>query len=1032
MAIRSVSPLFAGRDAELAALLSAYGRAPSVVLVGGEAGAGKTRLVDEFAERVSGEALVLTGGCLEFSSGGLPYAPFTAGLRRLTREIGAAEVSALVPGGSHELGRLLPELGPPPARPDDVTASSHLFEEVLGLLERLAERRPVVLVVEDAHWADRSSRDLLTFLTRNLTRARVLVVVTYRSDDLHRGHPMRPVLAELSRGATVLHLPRLSLAEVTRQLTGILGHEPDPALAERVHARSEGIPLFVEELVRSADGPLPESLRDLLLAGFDALPAATRDVIRLATVNGSHTDHALLAAVTGLGDAGLSDAIRPAVETNVLVTDDTGYAFRHALIRQAIRTDLLPGERTRFHRAFAEALERDPSLGTASELAEHWHHARDEERALDAAWRAAEAAEKAYAYAERLEMLERVLDLWTPAAAERIGADRVAVLDEAAEAARVVGEHDRGLKLVREALSELDGERDPERLALLLFRRSKLRSDRGLAGELDDLERALALATGPSLTRAQVLAQLGGLWGLQSRPDRAQPYLDEALELADRLGAVEVRLNALMSRAGLDNLAGRSDEALRDYREARATAERLGMTWLVLRALVNEIDVLAFSGRLDEAMEVAHQAIELSRRHGRIRTHAVFGQLNLAEAQLAAGRIPDAAKTLDELLELPPEDALHADYLIYRARAALAMGEYDRAGEMLSRAREELESREAYTQEILPLAATLIDWHLIMDDPAGAMRVLERARRTRDLRLSPRFGWEVLTSGLRAALAAGDDEVRRELTDLAAVLPAPGPVSEARRRTFHALLTAAAHQRAPAVRPGEDDTARAVRPGEGDAAQAVWPGGEDAARAVRAGEADAARAVRPGGEDAAQGVRDGGDAAGGVRGDLAGGAPGGVSAEEVVTAWDAAAEAWARAGRPLPRASAVLEAARAAAGHDREGAAERLRAAAELADGTGAEPLVREIAGFARRARIPLDTAAGAEPAERERLGLTEREYEVLRHLADGRTNREIAADLFISAKTVSVHVSNILTKLDVSTRGEAAALAHRLNLFPS
>jgi predicted ATPase len=364
MSSRAVSPVFAGREAELRVLASAFGDAagglPRMVLVGAEAGGGKSRLVDEFAARLGGRALVLAGGCVELSAAGLPYAPFTAALRQLVRERGAAEVSALLGGrDTGELAGLLPEFGRPPGDADPDLARARLFELLLALLEALAEPLPLVLVVEDVHWADRS--------TRNLRHTAVLLLVTLRSGELHRTHPLRPLLAELDRveGVTRLELPRLSRSQVEAQLEGIMGGPPGAAVTSAVYERGGGIPLFTEALV-NADGTVslgvPWSLRDQLLGAVKELPEQTQQVLRSAAAGGIRVGHGLLAAVTGLDDLALAAALRPAVAANVVAADADGYAFRHALIREAVWEDLLPGERTQAERAFAEALEADPAL----------------------------------------------------------------------------------------------------------------------------------------------------------------------------------------------------------------------------------------------------------------------------------------------------------------------------------------------------------------------------------------------------------------------------------------------------------------------------------------------------------------------------------------------------------------------------------------------------------------------------------------------------------------------------------------------
>jgi predicted ATPase len=340
------APVFVGRVEELAALDAAFERVrrgqPSTVLIGGEAGVGKSRLLSEFATRAraAGITRVLYGYCLELSAEGLPFAPFTGVLRELVRGLGTDGVLALLPGrGGQELARLLPELGEPDLQGDPGEARARMFEQVLALFGHLAESGPVLLVIEDAHWSDRSTRDLLSFLVGNQrVLDGVLLVVTFRSDELYRAHPLRPVLAELDRLGWVvrLELPRLTRREGRELVAALLGRDPEPELADRVFSRSEGNPLFLEALLRRGDllGPgLPESLRDLVLADVRQLPAETQEVLGAMGVAGQRCGHALLAAVTGLSDGPLLAALQPAVSANVLVPAGDGYGFRHALIR---------------------------------------------------------------------------------------------------------------------------------------------------------------------------------------------------------------------------------------------------------------------------------------------------------------------------------------------------------------------------------------------------------------------------------------------------------------------------------------------------------------------------------------------------------------------------------------------------------------------------------------------------------------------------------------------------------------------------
>jgi predicted ATPase len=378
---RATSPVIVGRAEQLAVLEAALDPSrpggPSVVLVGGEAGVGKSRLVSEFAARARATgARVLTGGCVELGADGLPFAPFTAVLRELVRDLGPDGVAALLPSGvTRDFARLLPEFGPADGDVGDIVARARLFEQMLALLERLADGGPVVLLIEDAHWADRSTRDLLAFLVgRQQVLEGVLFVVTYRSDEMHRTHPLRPLLAELTRLGWVerMDLPRLDRLHADELVARILGREPEPLLADRVYLRADGNPLFVEELLCDCAGGvlsvLPESLRELLLVAVRRLPEETQEVLRAASAGGQRIGHALLAAVTGLDDDALSRALRPAVAANVLTVDADGYAFRHGLIREAILDDLLPGDHTRLHTRFAEALRDDPHLGRVSKV----------------------------------------------------------------------------------------------------------------------------------------------------------------------------------------------------------------------------------------------------------------------------------------------------------------------------------------------------------------------------------------------------------------------------------------------------------------------------------------------------------------------------------------------------------------------------------------------------------------------------------------------------------------------------------------
>ena len=973
----TVSPVFAGREDELAALADAFGaaagRTPGVVLVGAEAGGGKSRLAAEFTARLAGRALVLSGGCVELTAADLPYAPFAGALRELVRERGAAEVAALLPGpGSGELAALLPEFGAMPTGADPATARARLFEVLLSLLEVLADERPVVLVVEDVHWADRPTSDLLAFLARNLRDAAVLLVVTFRSDDLHRDHPLRRLLAGLERmdAVTRLDLPPLSRGQVAAQVAGILGTRPAPSVVTAVYARGGGNPLFTEALL-NPDGTtspgLPRTLRELLLATATELPEQTQQLLRTAAVGGHGISHALLAAVSGVDDDALTAGLRPAVAANVLLADADGYAFRHELIREAVLSDLLPGERAQAHRRFAEALQAAPSLGpdgtAAVQVARHWLGARDIERAMTAAWRAADGAGASFAYAEQLMMAEQVLVLWdqVPDPAKQTGTDHLGVLMLAADAARWAGQPERGLALAEaalaeealaeEALADAGQAAGPERRASLLCQRAGLRRELLLPGQLDDLQAALRLAAHATPVRAQVAAQL--CWALR-REDRHQEAAELARELsglAGQLGgAYQAEATMLLAAVG----AHRGEDTVAALWSARDQAAGSGSGHLEVWACLTAAHVLEGRGSHELAIAAGRDGLARARQLGLARQVAAPIAGKLAESLTSAGRWDEALEILDEVLSLDQPPLGHAHPLLVRGQIEVARGALDAAEHTLGELRALPAGLQAEAQYALPLARLEISLRLATGELTGALAAA-RAFPAGNPQADPRYAWALLATAMQACAEARTVGPR----------PAGGPAE---------------------LRGNLQSQAAAL---------ARWSPLHDAYAAVFA--AETARA----------------------------------DGSQTVAGWDAAAGAWEAVGQPYPLAYALTRAAGAAAASSRDEAAARLHRAAGLADQLAAQPLRQQIGQLARRARIGLPGPGGRDGAGAAMpFGLTAREQEVLQLVAAGRNNREIAAELFISPRTASVHVSNILGKLGVASRGEAAAAAHRLHLF--
>ncbi|MFG2329165.1 AAA family ATPase [Streptomyces sp. NPDC048604] len=990
---RSVSPVFVGRAGELTALTEAFAAAeagdPQAVIVGGEAGVGKTRLVEEFtaAARAAG-AVVAVGGCVEIGADGLPFAPFSTALRALRRAL-PAELAAAAAGQEQELARLLPELGDVGHDPSHEDSTARLFELTVRLLERLAAERTVVLVLEDLHWADASTRHLLSYLYRTLSRGRIAVVATYRSDDIHRRHPLRPLLAELDRLRTVrrVELARFTRAEVHRQLTGILAAEPDPATVDAVYARSDGNAFFVEELItaNACGCELSESLRDVLLVRVETLPETAQRVARLVAEGGSTVEYALLAAVAQLPEDDLIEALRAAVGANILLAtpDGDGYRFRHSLVREAVSDDLLPGERSRLNRRYAEALEAEPGLVRADEratrLASYWYHAHDAVKALPAVLLASVETRKRYAYAEQLQLLERAMELWDevpdevrdtlrpvdhaesfPSCACEPGTSPLRHLDllaEAAVAARLGGERERALKIGKMALRILEEENDPLRSAWFWSERSRIVSALGRGDGWAEIATAQELVRGlpPSSVHAFVLAIAAG-WGMVRRPGpESLAAAERAVEYARLVGDEPVALKARLTRGSLLVAAGDVEAGLAEMREVLERSAAVGLMAEAMRARVNLGSCLEDLGRPRASVEVCEAGIAVAVAHG-LRDSEGWIRSNLVDSLVTLGEWKAAREHAEAVLQTTPSAKPRGAAVLRLAQTAVLRGEPAAGRDHLAQAREWLGRKDPMAQYTLPMAEVELLVAVAEGRPAEARAVLDAAADDALVTGKHRYVWPLL---LAAATAEAD----------ALGLPA---AEEGRARTLARISLLVRRVAAPAP---------------------LWQ-----AYALHV-SAELARAEKR--DDAERWT-------------------------EVVAAYESL-----EAPYPAAQARHRLADALLAEGGRREEAAELLRSAHATALRLGARPLREDLELLAARARLPLTapTPAGPEPDD-DAFGLTPREQDVLTLVAAGRTNRQIAEELFISPKTASVHVSNILAKLGVATRGEAAAMAHRLRLL--
>jgi ATP/maltotriose-dependent transcriptional regulator MalT len=852
-----------------------------------------------------------------------------------------------------------------------------VFEALLAVFDAMSEEQPLLLVIEDLHWADSSTRGFVRFLARTVCTERMLVLGTYRSDELHRRHPLRPLLAELARDplAHLVELERLSRDEMAEQLEDILGSRGDPGLVERLYSRSEGNPLFTEELLAvglDGRGTLPPTLRDALMLRVERLSAPAQEVLRWLACQ-SLAD-GLLRELTDLDPGALRDGLREAVGSQIAVAHaDGSYGFRHALLREVVYDDLLPGERAELHaaiaRALEEAVEREGErVHLTAEVAHHWLAAGDQPAALAASVRAAAAAERVNAFHEALSLRERALGLWdrVPDPEQVAGLSHIDLLMQAANAADVTGDAARQETLLERTLELVDERSEPRRAARVLERLSRsLWSLNRQEESVETINRALALLPEgeQSRERAALLVELARSRMLQSRFGESIGVAREALEVARGIGERDVEVRALNVLGTALGNRGEVEEGAAALREALETAREAGLPREVTAAYINLADVLHVSGRTADALAVAQEGLETSAPNTRAHDWLT---MNAVEFSYYLGRWSEAHELL------PPQSRRRSGTQLFvwrMSRGVLALGEGD-----LDAARIELDAME------------------------------RPARESTEPQFMGAYGW------MRAELE------RRS-----------GNIDPARAAVDDAL---------DQIEYCSDDVARIA----GVAAMGLRVEADAATLARDRRDADAEEiAVRRAGEQLDR-LRLTAEAGGPVeRAELASGEAehGRAVGEDDPSLWAAAAAAWEELGRTYRRVYASWRQAEALVlADDRSAAAavasDALRAAREL----GSDWLVAELESLAARARLrllgpaePAVVADGGRERPDEPFGLTPRERQVLALVARGATNREIGLELHMAEKTASVHVSRILAKLDVRSRTEAAAVAVRQGL---
>ncbi|XVS62942.1 helix-turn-helix transcriptional regulator [Actinosynnema sp. CA-299493] len=976
--IGSGIPLVA-RSREMTRLRAALDEAvrgeAGAVLLAGDAGVGKTRLVDELSA-TAGDALVLNGRCLDVGETGLPYLPFTEALGQV-RQAGLLDVAA-----RPALGLLLPELALPPGhdggtsvsglpshlvgrRPEQDVGQLQLFDAVHGLLGELAEERPVLLVLEDLHWADASTRYLLSFLLSRLRAQRLLVVATYRSDDLHRSHPLRPLLNELVRLPAVqrLDLTPLSAIDARSFVAALADDLPDDVVLE-VAERSDGNPFFAEELIAVAccgDREVPWTLAEVLLTRIEGLSPEAQRVVRVASVGGRSVRHDLLRDVAGMDDVGLDGVLREAVRHHVLVVDGSEvYTFRHALLRETVYLDLLPGERVRLHAAYADRLASSGGRGAAAALAHHSLESHDLVRALRASVDAGEEAKASGAPAESLRHLEQALKLWhaVPAGDRPAGLTELSLLRSASWAAGTAGQPERAIAFARTGTTVVDGS-DPEEAAEMWRRFAQ--ALQVLDGTEDEkyhaVEEAWRLVRDRPASRAR--AWVLAVWAAALRHDHKYVEARERAEMAvadgRSAGADSAVADGLTTLGLLDEPDGQISRAREHLTDAVACAMEADAVTTELRARyylgLHHYDL----GELAEAGRAFDEGVARAKATGL--TWSSFGlELRILQVLTKYYRGEwDGAATAAEPPGLRVSSTVSARLAAAGTHVAVGRGEFDQAERMIRELR--------------------ADWHrdlqiALITGGTGAELALWRGQPELAVdRIADAISWsrkegEWVLAGIRLAAlgVAGHVEI----------------AARARRRKDRAAEE-------QAVRAGRELAEYARTTAEMGMPRTGVLGPEGRAWLARAA-AEESRVTGVGDPDL----------------------------------WRRAVDAFGF-GSVFEQAVCRWRLAEALLGADRrEEAAAELRLAGAVVDELGAAPLREVLDLVARRARVAL-----RDVGPRDRVDpFTPRERSVLELVALGRTNRQVGEELYISEKTVSVHLSRIMSKLGASRRAEAVATA--------
>jgi DNA-binding CsgD family transcriptional regulator len=937
-------------------------------MIGGDAGVGKTRLVGELIDAARADGFsVLLGQCVYLGGETMPYAPVIDILRELAIVRRASGRPVIAPTES-ELLRLAPILDPDLPVPEVSPNPTRLFEQMLALLRRLAEEQPTLIIVEDVHWADGSTRALLAFLLQHLRASRAMVVGTYRSDELTRRDPLWRWLSELERG---IHPERLELRpfdrpELRKLLEALAGSAVAPDVVQRIHARSGGNAFFAEHLFASTHGGDVRTLEEAVRARLTDLSDDSYSVLSLAAAF-RRLDPAMLTVISKRSADQVDQALRELVDVGLLVMVDDELRFSHELVREVLDASLLPGRRVQIHQQIAQALEdADQFTAAAGELAYHWSAAGVLAKALPAAVGAIDEAMQLSAIEEACAQCEKALELWEQVdqPEQAAGVTRRQLLFSYADAAYLQGKPQKAIALLREELGRIEPG-DPALPALYerLVRCARAAQD---ADALAVAERAadhIGEYAEPAV-RAQLFKVTANAALVTGRLKFVEETTEKGLRAAREAGDRIAELAISIIRGYVLGIQGHFEgiEALaRLVSEAQKTSER--DAWY--RALTSYAFCMCVAGRPEETIVLCDQGIQ------------EFGQSASLRAEFRTYRM-GALRWLgrwDELVDDADRLAFDLELLGWTdlEGAALApvlveRGDFDRALPMVEAAWEKILRTSLHALAVPSTAAAAAMTAIYTGHPENAhgylISTLDSIAGQWPLRVP-----ELVAVGVRAAAdhAVRARAARDERTESKAL--------DQIGRLFVYLPPALADERI--------DMAHC------QATMGAWSTQAQAERDRAAGHSDPAD-------------------------------------------WTSLASDWPGLHRPEQAAYCHYRAAavQLTRPSDHNAGRASLLAARRMATELGAVPLLRQIEALAVQRLLVVNedqVTAAAELTALQHFGLTTREAEVLALIAEHRTNKEIAVDLHISAKTVDRHLGNIFGKLQVNNRGEAAQVYRRL-----